>query len=197
MVVGNANNRQRKSRKKRSWCWNFFDEKTISNNEVVCLKCKKGEPKVTYVNSSTSTLIYHLVHTHNITNHNYKRKLVDNHDVYLERYVIMSETDSEFSSDDNEMTTYNYSNVNEKKKIIDEKLTNFIVNGNLPISVVNNESFQKFVEILNSNYKLPSRHTITKQILPHMVWYSTIKRCFSLNNKNFVFNYRNLQWKII
>ena len=56
-----------------------------------------------------------------------------------------------------------------KKKIINESLVNYLVQSNLPMSTVNNDSFKKLIKNLSPDCSLPSRGFLTYNLIPEKV----------------------------
>jgi len=54
------------------------------------------------------------------------------------------------------------------KKKLDQTLLKLFVNDFQPFKVVEDSGFKQFVKILNPNYELPNRHTISKELIPAM-----------------------------
>ena len=109
-------------RKKRSYVWLFFDQNSINKIEQN-VYCKRCQTKVIFDSTSTSTLIYHLSHVHNIYKHNYKTN-----EFASKAHLQNKQQDSDSNCD-------------------------FIISSNQPFSIVNNLEFKKFLESLNSSYK--------------------------------------------
>ena len=56
-------------------------------------------------------------------------------------------------------------NSKNKTKLANKELFYFIVSGFLPFRIVDNFHFQRFLKIISSNYKLPSRNHISDTLL--------------------------------
>jgi len=56
-----------------------------------------------------------------------------------------------------------------KSKKIDEQLGIMMAKEYQPFSLVENKEFKKIVSLLNPSYSLPSRKTITYNILPQLL----------------------------
>jgi len=54
------------------------------------------------------------------------------------------------------------------KKKLDQTLLKLFVNDFQPFKVVEDSGFKQFVKLLNPNYELPNRHTISKELIPAM-----------------------------
>lgn len=54
------------------------------------------------------------------------------------------------------------------KKKLDQTLLQLFINDFQPFKVVEDSGFKQFVKILNPNYELPNRHTISKELIPAM-----------------------------
>jgi len=89
-----------------------------------------------------------------------------------------------------------------KSKAIDQQLVKMIVKEYRPFSVVEDKEFRKLIQMLNPNYIIPSRKTVTQSLLPQ-IYEMTIEKvknqltnvsavCMttdgwtSLNNESFV-----------
>lgn len=118
-----------KRRAKRSFVWEFMDKTTIdpNNNTVKCKICRQLVP---YDYCSTSTLIYHLSHEHRIYRHNYKNR---NAKKKIRLMPLVSESESEFE-EESSCDTNKGSLASRKVELINEKLLNFLINNNQPIS---------------------------------------------------------------
>lgn len=75
---------------------------------------------------------------------------------------------------------------NTKQEEIDKALVNMIILDLMPLSCVEKEGFQKFVEILRPNYGIPSRGKLTKLIQDHY-----------LQEKSKLINFCKAQGKIL
>jgi len=122
--------------------WKFFTrkEKTIENQSreeqiVKYIHCNVGECQLSGTNS-TSTLERHLKARHK--------------DVYARLYE---------QAEDIELWT------NEEQKEKHIFLLNWVVVDQQSFALVENQSFQKFISIIQPRYKLPSRHTLKEMIL--------------------------------
>lgn len=73
-----------------------------------------------------------------------------------------------------------------KQKILDEQLAIMIAKEFQPFSLVENEEFKKFVHLLNPGYKLPSRKTVSKSLLPQLLNETKEKVKNNLNNAQFI-----------
>jgi hypothetical protein len=121
-------------RKKRSYVWLFFDQNSINKIEQN-VYCKRCQTKVFFDSASTSTLIYHLSHVHNIHKHNYKTNEFASK-AHLQNKQQDSDSNCEFS-DENEAVEREVqpSTISEKKyKLLNENLLDFIISSNQPFS---------------------------------------------------------------
>ncbi len=128
-------------------------EEQIDKN-VICVICGV----VINYDSSTASLIWHLTSKHDIR----ESSLCANKRI---RLAILSE--SEVSSGDEEESK-NEDQFRKNVKL-NNKLINFLVACNLPISVVQMEEFVELMQEAVPNYRLPCRQTITKRLLPEKV----------------------------
>ncbi|XP_015376740.1 PREDICTED: zinc finger BED domain-containing protein 4-like [Diuraphis noxia] len=55
-----------------------------------------------------------------------------------------------------------------RSKQIDEQVTKMIVKGYYAFSIVDDKEFRKFVNMLNPGYELPSRQTVSKNLIPRL-----------------------------
>ena len=63
-----------------------------------------------------------------------------------------------------------YGSVNPRQKMLSSSLvSNLIVGCRLPISVVDNSYFRKFMSDLDPKFAVPCRQTVTYSVLPHML----------------------------
>lgn len=54
------------------------------------------------------------------------------------------------------------------KKKLDRTLLKLFVNDFQPFKVIEDSGFKQFEKLLNPNYELPNRHTISKELIPAM-----------------------------
>ncbi|XP_025410740.1 zinc finger BED domain-containing protein 1-like [Sipha flava] len=73
-----------------------------------------------------------------------------------------------------------------KSKKIDEQLGIMMAKEYQPFSLVENKEFKKFVSLLNPSYSLPSRKTITYNILPQLLENTREKVKRSLDNASYI-----------
>jgi len=73
-----------------------------------------------------------------------------------------------------------------KQKILDEQLAIMIAKEFLPFSLVENEELKKFVHLLNPGYKLPSRKTVSKSLLPQLLNETKERVKNNLNNAQLI-----------
>lgn len=153
--------KNRKPIKLRSWVWNYCEK--VDKDTIKCNVCNE---KFQSYNSSTTEPIQHLL-KHDITaksinsyNKNYqaaKRMRLEFED---------NTSDEETNADSNQ----NYSASQAKVQNLHEILMDFIISDNLPLKIVESIKFQKLLDGVKSGYyKLPSRKTIGRTMLPNMV----------------------------
>ncbi|KAL4091970.1 hypothetical protein QTP88_026565 [Uroleucon formosanum] len=73
-----------------------------------------------------------------------------------------------------------------KQKILNEQLAIMIAKEFQPFSLVENEEFKKFVHLLNPGYKLLSRKTVSKSLLPQLLNETKERVKNNLNNAQFI-----------
>jgi len=73
-----------------------------------------------------------------------------------------------------------------KSQKIDEQLGIMIAKEFQPFSVVENVEFRKFVNMLNPNYAIPSRKTVSKSIIPQLLEKTKQKVKTNLNNAKYI-----------
>ena len=103
------------------------------------------------LNSATTTLMYHLSSSHQIT-------------------CIDDENDDEKDSKKNKENKQSSSNSNSKlssrrQQVLDDLLIKFIVDDYQAFNLTNSESFRTFLFALNSGYVLPDPKTVKQRIL--------------------------------
>ena len=143
-----------------SWVWTYFEKQ---NQKAFCKLCNSF---VNWNKNSSSQLGWHLNSSHKIyksTNPNSATESNQND--------LNAETEDEEEVPD-QMNA-------KKKKTINESLVNYLVQSNLPMSTVNNDSFKKFIKNLSPDYTLPSRGFLTYNLIPEKV---TVFNLFTLSN---------------
>jgi hypothetical protein len=145
--ISGRNNRKRKT---SSWVHDYFSHDQ-EPGKLVCVQCISDFPeKRPYsfsMSSGTSTLNRHLEVTHKITRTG--PAPIDPKQTTLRA--------------DGNLDIHNQINDDRKGEIL-KSLVEFIVDDKQAFSVVENDSFRKFVYSLNRFYKLPSRRTIVRAI---------------------------------
>lgn len=145
-------NQKRKRYSKRSWVWQFITE---NGNFAECNLCNE----VMKYESSTSALIWHLEEKHKINSGGlcYNKKI---------KLALLSESDE----DDENCNEINESSCSKKKiTSLNNKLIDFIVANNLPVSLVKNVQFKSLMKEAVSSYTLPCRQTISNNLIPEKV----------------------------
>ena len=170
-----SNNQRRAEltkRAQRSFVWTFFNKNTLTigsdgRKRLRCQLCREDN-FILYENSSTTSMINHLGREHDVFSTNYKaakrspRRLG----------VLMSDSESEYSSDDDETRKSKEKDAEtHKSNTITQNLLEFIVCHNQPFTIVEDPTFRKLVHSLDPNYKLPSRGTVSDFLIPQMVIY--------------------------
>jgi hypothetical protein len=127
--------------------WNFFTKKEETkedqNGEEQIIKyiyCKVGECHLS-TNNSTTTLERHLKAKH--------------HSAYLRLHQQIDEDIEPW--------------VTERQKEKHEFLVNWVIIDQQPFTIVENQSFQKFMLEVQPKYKLPSRHTLKDMIVSKFI----------------------------
>ena len=148
------------SKRPRSSVWTYF-KKVDDDQNAACQLCKT---KLTYC-KNTSNLLKHLQTKH--------------HKEYTECLEERKANESQKKAKKNTnsstpvqtipsmvLQSHPYSSDSTKKKKIDEAVIEFICKDMQPTSVVEDTGFKKLVGILDPRYQIPSRRTITREILP-------------------------------
>ncbi|XP_026747001.1 zinc finger BED domain-containing protein 1-like [Trichoplusia ni] len=73
-----------------------------------------------------------------------------------------------------------------RAELLDEQLVRVIANGYYPFSMVEDEEFKKFVNMLNPAYKLPTRKTLSQSLIPKMCTKQEEKVRHNIENANAV-----------
>ena len=136
----------------RSWVCKYFSNQNQRAFFNICNSI------VNWNKNGSSQLAWHLNSVH---------KLFKN-SKNLDQNPSPTQNDFNVESED-ERDEHSELNNNKKKKKIDDSLVNFLVNNNLPMSIVNNENFKKFVKNLTNDYNLPSRGFLTYNLIPEKV----------------------------
>lgn len=87
------------------------------------------------------------------------------------RLAILSESDDEVDGDSmQEDRNFVLSSYSKKKQVsMNNKLIDFIVGNNMPISIVKSEEFKAFLKEAMPSYVVPCRQTITQNLIPEKV----------------------------
>lgn len=151
---------QKKTRAKRSRIWDYFKLNDETNN-ISCKVCDFNKTQ----EHSTTQYWNHLSTEHHILDSTVKFLGVKRRSSEF----ILSESENEDSSneDSKEQIDNTLKKQSSKKQKTDQLLVQFLIEQNLPISVVQSEKFKQFLSQLN--YKPPSRSTITNKLIPIMV----------------------------
>lgn len=157
--------------KKKSVVWNYFN--CLTNKKVECKECRK-----TFVNfGNTTNLLKHLKKMHPLlyTTQNENENLDESSDVESLDSLASSSTSQSNDTDQVpsksrkrqlQMTFLSKNAIQVNSKNIDRELVNMICVDLQPISIVENEGFQKYTQELNPNYCLPSRKILSEKLLP-------------------------------
>jgi hypothetical protein len=151
----NTNELNNNSKKKRSWVWQYF---VVEDDQKA--KCSVCGLKVRYVAASTTNLIHHLESTHRLSKNSANKRCK------YDELVFDDESDNENSDEVDEESSKLSEN---RVKLLNRSLINFIVHTNQPISIVENSSFKEFVNSLSSQYKVPCRNNLRMNLIPAMV----------------------------
>uniref|UniRef100_A0A182S162 BED-type domain-containing protein n=1 Tax=Anopheles funestus TaxID=62324 RepID=A0A182S162_ANOFN len=137
-------------------------------------KCKYCLAILSYSKSTTSNLKRHLLSKHRKVP--YKKQIHKHYPTTSETPTQEPHTSGAHFDSDSEShipppTSSKLSCLQSKmspetKRQLDRMLLEFITKECLPFSIVENEAFQKFLHTLNSDYKLPSKKSITNALLP-------------------------------
>lgn len=137
--------------------WKYFLLETPQSKTATCNVCKAVVPRggssvATY---NTTNLIKHL-----------KKHHPKEHDDFVA--MGPKHQSSRQQSLEQSFQTGKLSPDNAKAKGITEKLLNFIVLDDQPLSVVENEGFRSLIEHLQPRYSLPSRRYLSETALPEL-----------------------------
>lgn len=152
------NVRKRKRYTKRSWVWQYM----VASDDGMA-ECRLCKDLLKY-ESSTSSLIWHLEEKHKIKPDGFcnNKKI---------RLAILSESEDEVDGgsmeEDRNIVLSSYSK--KKQVTMNNKLIDFIVENNMPISIVKSEKFKALLKEALPSYVLPCRQTITQNLIPEKV----------------------------
>lgn len=73
-----------------------------------------------------------------------------------------------------------------KSQKLDEQLGIMIAKEFQPFSAVENVKFRKFIKMINPNYAIPSRKTVSKSIIPQLLEKTKQKVKTYLNNAKYI-----------
>ncbi|CAF0940271.1 unnamed protein product [Brachionus calyciflorus] len=138
--------------KKRSWVWLSNYATKLNTNSPKCYLCSSSN-LINLYNGSTNGVSKHLLNKHGITEKS-KGPAEASKRIRLD---FDDENNEENSDQSNQTDEYTAS----KSKIekINEKKLAFIINNNLPFSIVDSEKFQELINtIRNSYFKLPLKN---------------------------------------
>ncbi|XP_050538181.1 zinc finger BED domain-containing protein 4-like [Daktulosphaira vitifoliae] len=182
--------------KKTSAVWKHFS--VISDEKAKCSYCTNT---FSYKGGSTANLLKHLKRKHIVQLEARKRKRVDfdqnvdePDDISTKQQQVIS-SDQPSTSSNIYIYIYNiskncpthtsvYSFINRplslsKQKLIDKQFGIMAAKEFELLSLVENIEFQRLINLLNPSYKLPSRKTLSKSILPQL--YSKTKEKVKTN----------------
>ena len=143
--------RKRKARSKTSIVWSYF----VKIDGASSVQCKECPIKLPFV-SSTSGLLDHLRDSHGITKQSigFEKRSADR--------LLLDQTDS--SEDDSEQV-----DPKAKKTKSDECLLQFLVATNQSLRIVEHPAFRALLGHFAPKYKVPSRKTVSKVLVPQTV----------------------------
>ena len=150
-AASTSGTRKRKARSKTSIVWSYF-VKIDGANYVQCKECPLKLPFV----SSTSGLLEHLRDSHAITKQSigFEKRSADR--------LLLDQTDS--SEDDCEQADPKV-----KKTKSHECVLQFLVATNQSLRIVEHPAFRALLAHFAPKYKVPSRQTVSKVLVPQAV----------------------------
>lgn len=189
--------------KKTSDIWYHF---TTASNELA--KCKYCSVSYSYKGGSTANLIRHLKRKH-IIQYDVRKKICTEKtdDLDLEENIddpntVLVQQNTSVKQNQPGTSLFLTSKTSQsqtlmdsfiprplsmnKSQKIDEQLGIMIAKEFQPFSVVENIEFRKFVKMLNPNYSIPSRKTVSKSIIPQLLEKTKQKVKTNLNNAKFI-----------
>ena len=142
-----------KKRRNTSRIWDYFgfyedDEKKILKNEAICKICKVG---LKYT-GSTSNLLYHVSSCHPEKKFTGEGEHEPSKQTTLFAYQVKK--------------PYSFESAQAQKLHL--KVTEFIVEQLLPMSIVEKPAFKELVEALDPQYKVLSRASLMRTFIPKM-----------------------------
>lgn len=186
--------------KKSSDIWNHF---SVINCEKA--KCSYCSNPISYKGGSTTNLSKHLKRKHIVQYEARKIQRIEenvddpselNEERPSQPQLFICQTQSSSSSNINTkkrhpLQTREDSFITKpisinKQKILDEQLGVMISKEFQPFSLVENEELKKFVHLLNPAYKLPSRKTVSKSLLPQLLEKTKVRVKNNLINAQFI-----------
>ena len=196
--------------RKTSDIWYHF---TTASNESA--KCKYCSVSYSYKGGSTANLSRHLKRKH-VIQYDVRKKIctekTDNLDpeenidnpntVFVQQNTSVSQNQPATSSFLTSKITHTSIKTSQSQTVmdsfiprplsmnksqkIDEQLGIMIAKEFQPFSVVENIEFRKFVNMLNPNYAIPSRKTVSKSIIPQLLEKTKQKVKTNLNNAIYI-----------
>ena len=110
---------------------------------------------ISTISSSTTGLIHHPSCKHNITEKTSNEEVFENG------------SDDELLETDS--LTLRYENKSKKIKKVDDLIVDFLIENNLPLSLINSEKFKKLLHLDFRDYTLPSKTFLRHRLLPEKV----------------------------
>ncbi|KAK7004624.1 zinc finger BED domain-containing protein 1 [Biomphalaria glabrata] len=141
------------SKRKLSAAWNFFVKDSEDESKAVCNMCFF---KIAH-NNNTTNMLKHLRIKH-------PSEFVASNAVKLKDSAVPQPM--LFKTPLNHLSQYNADS--QRKKRIDEILVSMIVSDLQPLSLVDDKGFLKLIYELDSKYQPPSRHTISRILIPDL-----------------------------
>ena len=146
----------------RSFVWKFFRKSDLNSKEET-IPCQLCHQSVSFRGSTTATLIWHLNKKHDICKTNYKLFLNMRNRVSIENDSSSSEySDAEEDSNKSESKS-------PKDTEITDRLVDFLVMTNQPLSLLEEQSFIDLVGELNPTFKMPSKGKVKNKLIPAKV----------------------------
>lgn len=138
--------------------WKYFTVETPQSKTATCNVCKAVVPRggTSVATFNTTNVIKHLKKHHSREHADFLTRGEKEEKSRQESLLESFKKQSKLPAD------------NVKAKGITEKLLNFIVLDDQPLSVVENEGFRSLIEHLQPRYSLPSRRYLSETALPEL-----------------------------
>lgn len=155
---------------------NHFEK--INNDTAKCKLCEK----IIKVGGGTSNMLAHLKRSHPQATLDVQGPVVGDQTGNLAALGQSEQEQSSSTSKTPRLQTTLKGILVSNKKEIDKYLTMMIATDFQPYSIVEDRGFKRFVEVLNSNYKLPSRQKIRYELMPQLYENAKLKLATVLEN---------------